>query len=506
MIANFLDYFYSDKYDNNIVIDNLSVKVLKTIVLKRINNLSSSTIPSELDCFEYIIEILARFFVEKDIYLDTNNCSNGIKLENFPMIDLSKVTVHFKTSGSSGEQKTIEKTLQNLVNESNVLKSQFPQLNGMNFISTTTPKHLFGFTFHFMLPLNSQGIINTKEISIPEDISIDNACLITTPSYLEKMKKYDNKPIVKPHYIFSAGAPLKSETFQYSRTIANNVVEIYGSTETGIVAHRENENSNFEIFKTVKVVPQQNSTIIETEFSTKTTFEINDKITLLKNNQIRIEGRTDRTFKIQEKRINAVEIETTLKQHKFISECYLTKIEDKLACLSVLNQDGQDYLYNNGIINLTKSLKKELRTNFEIIPQKWKFTDEIPTTRAGKIDKNEIENIFGLNLSIPLVVEKVIDKNCAKIRLYFYKNCNFFNGHFENFPIVPGVVQLFLAQYFSKKIFNIETSGQYKKIKFSNIIKPNKFIDLELELLSNSVSYKYVDENAKYSSGIIARK
>lgn len=505
MIADFLEYFYSDAYDNKVIIDTLTVKEVKSLVLERINNLSNSTVPSELGCFEFIIEILARIFVEKDINLNSTNTSTGQSLSEFPKIDLANIKINFKTSGSSGESKNITKTLQNLINESSELKTVFPQIKNKIFISTTTPKHLFGFTFQFMFALNSESTINTTGISIPEDITIDNSCLITTPSFLEKMQKYDNTPAVKPNCIFSAGSALKPDTFGFAKKISDNVIDIYGSTETGIIAYREDKNDLFKLFPSIKVTPSENSTTVETNFSQLSTVEINDKITLSENNHIKIIGRTDRTFKIQEKRIDAQDLERTLKNNPLINDCYITKVDDKLACLTVLSNFGLEYLFNNGMLNLTKKLKTELRRDSEIIPQKWRFTDEIPTTQSGKINKTEIENLFGLNLSIPLVTEKRIEANFAKIKLYFYKNCNFFNGHFDKFPIVPGVVQLFLAQYFGQKIFNIKASGQYRRIKFSNIIKPNNFIDLELELLSNKVSYKFVDENAKYSSGTIAR-
>lgn len=506
MIANFLDYFYTDSYDSKIIINDLTVKEVKKLVLDRINNLSNLTIPSKLCCFEFMIEILARIFVEKDIYLDKANTSGAVKLTEFPQIESKNIFIRFKTSGSSGKEKTITKTLQNLFYESEELKSTFPKIKELRFISTTTPKHLFGFVFHFMLPLNSGMVINTDEITIPEDISIENSCLITTPSFLEKMQKYDNKPVVNPNYIFSAGAALKSEVFGFARTIADNVVDIYGSTETGIIAHREHENNNFKLFNNIKISPNKSSTTIETAFSFVSPVQINDKLTLLENGSIKIEGRTDRTFKIQEKRIDANDLENLLNEHNFIQNCYITKHGEKLACLAVLNNTGLEYFYNNGFVNLTKMFKSELRKHSEIIPQIWKFLDEIPTTSAGKVDKQEIENILGLNLSIPLIIKKDINTNFAKIKLYFYKNCNFFQGHFDGFPIVAGVVQLFLAQYFAQKLFKIKPSGQYRKIKFSNIIKPEKFIDLELELLSNNISYKFVDRETKYSSGTIARK
>ncbi len=504
MIANFLDYFYSNIYDDRVIINDLTVKDLKKLVLHKIQTLSEDTVPIELDCFEFIIEILARIFVEKEIQLEKKNLAKAKPITEFPHIDPEKVFIHFKTSGSSGEKKTTKKSLQNLFDESDDLKSEFEFSQDLTFISTTTPKHLFGFTFHFMLALNCAKLC-TDEISTPQDINTPNACLITTPSFLEKMQKYNDVPAIKPHYIFSAGTALKPDVFKFTRNISDKVIEIYGSTETGIIAHRNSENDKFELFKSIKIEPKEDTTLVHTTFSAVSPVIINDKLTL-NNNKIKIEGRTDRTFKIQEKRVNAQELETILNNSDFIDDCYIFQHKDKLACLAVLTTEGQDYFYKNGIVELTKKLKSTLKNSFEIIPQKWKFTDEIPKTKSGKIDKPEIENIFGLNLSIPYIVKKELTKDSAKIKLFFYRNCNFFKGHFDNYPLVPGVVQLYLAQYFSKNLFNIELSGQYRKLKFSNIIKPDKFIDLELELLSNSISYKFVDETSKYSSGILGKK
>lgn len=504
MIANFLDYFYSDIYDERVIINDLTVKELKEMVLTKIQTLSENTIPAELNCLEFIIEILARIFVEEDIKLDETNKAKARTITEFPAVDPTKVFVLFKTSGSCGEKKTIKKSLQNLLNESKNLISEFEFPEDLTFISTTTPKHLFGFTFHFMLALNCAKLL-TDEITIPEDINTKNTCLITTPSFLEKMQKYNNTPVIKPSFIFSAGSALKPTVFKFAQDIADNVIDIYGSTETGIIAHRETSTENFKLFKSIQIEPKEDSTLVYTAYSAVSPVLINDKLTI-NNNKIKIEGRTDRTFKIQEKRVNAAEIEALLNKTSLIDDCYVFQHKDKLACLTVLSQKGQDYFYKNGVVELTKSLKSTIKNCFEIIPQKWKFTDEIPKTNSGKIDREEIEKLFGLNLSIPLIVEKQADSNSARIKLFFYRNCNFFKGHFDNFPLVPGVVQLYLAQYFSKKLFNTELCGQSRKLKFSNIIKPDKFIDLELELLSNSISYKFVDETHKYSSGILGKK
>ena len=53
-----------------------------------------------------------------------------------------------------------------------------------------------------------------------------------------------------------------------------------------------------------------------------------------------------------------------------------------------------------------KKLKQELKNKFEIVPQRWRFFDEIPKKENGKINKEFIEEIFNLNLSLPFVISR----------------------------------------------------------------------------------------------------
>ena len=511
MIADFLELFYTKDFDDKTILKNnaksYTVKELKYMVLNRIQTLSADVIPSKLSSFEFVIEILARIFVENEIFVFKENQSLAKDLTKFPKINPDKVFIKFQTSGSTGNKKIISKSLTNLIEESNILKKTFPFMSNLEFISTTTLKHLFGFSFHFMFPLNNLFIINTTPVLSPEDIFVNKSCLVTTPSFLGKLHKYNNIPQINPKLIISGGANLTSDVFLYTKKFSDKVIEIYGSTETGIIAYRTNSDECFKVFEGIKITSNQTCSTIDTKFSTFSPVIINDKITKKNNNQIIVEGRTDRTFKIQEKRINADEIENFINSHEFIDSCYVIKSGEKLACLTVLSDCGHNYFYKYGAVELIKVLKKHTRDFSEIIPQRWKFIDEIPVTDSGKVDISAVNDIFDLNISIPLVVEKNITSNYAKIKLYFYKNCNFFNGHFVHFPITPGVAQIYLAQYFSKKFFNtVFCSGHFKKIKFTNIIRPDMFIDLELELLENKISYKYCDENQVYSSGLLPLK
>lgn len=515
MIANFLDYFYNDKFDEKIVLKkndkNYSVKMLKNLVIERIkNNLLLPTNSKDFDNFAFVINFLAEIFTSKEIFIDEINNDKVIENANFngfTKLNLNEVIVNFYTSGTTGDKKVVKKSLENLFKESKTLQEQFPKFKELEFISTTTMHHLFGFTFHFMLPLNNGNIINTDTVSIPENIDVENSCLISTPSFIAKMAKYKNYPVKNPKLLITAGAELKEAVFKFAKEMATDVVEIYGSTETGVLAFRNSFDERFHIFKNVELDCHEDYAIVKTNFSQSSPVKIMDKIEKFSNNEILVKGRTDRVYKIQEKRISAVEIEKILNSSDFVKDSYVVKINDKLACLAVLTSVGQKFLFENDIVKLIKKLKSLVKTKYEIVPQKWKFLDEVPHTVNGKIDKKEIDYLFNLNLSFPVVIDKKFEDEKWTVSLYFYSNCNFFKGHFNGFHIVPGVVQLFYAQYYARKFFGVNcVAGQYRKIKFTNIIQPNKIINLELEQVKNGIGYKYVDEHCGYSSGILPIK
>lgn len=524
MTADFLKYFKSPEYDSKIVLkkdgESYSVFDIKKIIAPKaayLQTLNSSEIAiGECSNFDFIINFLSCVFAKKNIVFI--NSAGNLKIpditkfsaknfENFPdfnieAINPSEIMINMFTSGSSTTPKNIQKTLKNLIKEANDLKEELSIEENLEFIGTTTPNHLFGLVFYFILPLNSGCVINSNSISYPENLTIENACLITSPSFLEKMEKYNEKPYVKPLKIISAGAKFKEETLNYAKSISCEVIDIYGSTETGTIAYRRSAHEPLRLLKNIKIKPLLNGTEIETPYSFQPMQIIGDRIEVLANRQIKLLGRADRILKIQEKRLSAEEVENTLNKHEFLKKSYVLKNGEKLVCITVLNPAGIDFLINSGSVELIKILKNYLRKYFEILPQKWKFIDEIPKTQNGKIDKQKIEKLFNLNLSFPLVIEKKYCENSADIKLCFYRNCNFFKGHFDDYPILPGVVQLFYAQYFAKDAFGINcTASQIRRLKFAAIVYPDKIINLNLEISEDKIAFKYYDDKQTYSSG-----
>lgn len=519
------EFFTTDKYDNRIAVTdgvhNFTILDLKRLIASEMEFLKDkkeNIVIIAGDNFSFIIQFFASLFCDKSIYLITDktrlNCINfeydlledyvkqPTENPKFKNIDIRQPKINFYTSGSSGTPKIIKKSLHNLICEAEDIGKEFGfHEKNLTVVSTTTMCHLLGLTFHLMIPLCNGLIINTKNIAYPENIDKNNIILVSTPTFLNTIPKFDMPFKVPPEYIISAGSKLNEKTFEFLEK-KSDIIEIYGSTETGVMAHKTSSNNDFELFGNVNIKAHNDKIEVISDYFPEDMVILNDEIEL-NGRFLKIKNRTDRLLKIYEKRVSAEELETALKKHPFVDNCYIDKYKEKPVCLCALSEYGQDYLLKNSITDLTKTLKTHLKTHSEIVPQKWKYIDEIPMTISGKINRNLIKHIFSINISLPIILKRALSENAIDYKIYFYKQCNFFNGHFPELKLVPGVMQLYLAKEFANIHFNLSLGeGQWKRIKFSNIIESDSIVHLKLERNDKRVTYEFYTDTKKYSSGV----
>lgn len=403
----------------------------------------------------------------------------------------------FHTSGSTGEPKTIVKSKKCLLAESCDLVKFFNFSPDTIFVSTVSNEFMYGTTFTVMLPKALNCKVDSERVVYPEDIKdYEKFVFVSTPSFLEKLAKYNYTFKHKPEMIISAGAKLDDKIFEYLEKISKGVTEIYGSTEAGVIAYRQKHNAKLQFFENIKYI---NNTISSPYFD-EPELELNDELEFFEDGFI-VKGRNDRIVKIQEKRISLDEIERDLNKSNLVKKSYCLKLDDKLCSAIILNNEGEKLLENFGKLELVKAIKKSAPLNI-ITPKKWRFLTNLPTNERGKIDGARVKEWFNTNVTYPNIIKLENDGLNAEISLIFPKNSNFFKGHFPYFPILPGVVQLFFAKEFARDIFNLNFVPQkVKKVKFSSIIKPEMKVKLILTKNENSIDYKYIDDEKTFSSG-----
>ena len=91
-----------------------------------------------------------------------------------------------------------------------------------------------------------------------------------------------------------------------------------------------------------------------------------------------------------------------------------------------------------------------------------------------------------------------------KIKFFIDKDLPYFDGHFDNFKLLPAVAQIKIIIDISKNIFSKDIIvTKLLKIKFTNMIFPNSNIIIEGIYANSILSFKIYDEDKKYSDGKI---
>ena len=322
-------------------------------------------------------------------------------------IDLGAVKLVLFTSGSSGTPKAIHKTLQQLdIEIAELSKNWQSMLTGSRVHSTVSHQHIYGLLFRILWPLCSSVPFSRFNLEYPEQIishADSQMVLVSSPALLKRLSEEQSaKPLVG---VFSSGGPLPLEAAQQARTLFGELpIEVFGSTETGGIAYRQQVNAQtpWQLFSCIKAELNQENCIklLSPYIDRDNWYQTADECEMVSDNQFILKGRTDRIIKIEEKRISLVEVEKRLEQLSWINECAVIPFEEPnrliLASVIVLSDEGKQMLNSVGKGKFWLLLRNELRKWLEpiAVPRRFRVVEEIPLNSQGKRLTPQIEQII----------------------------------------------------------------------------------------------------------------
>lgn len=327
--------------------------------------------------------------------------------DNLPAIELAAIQLTLFTSGSSGTPKAINKTLEHLDIETAQLDKNWGELiKGNRVHSTVSHQHIYGLLFRILWPLCSGVPFARNNLEYPEQIlshSNKNCVLISSPALLKRLKHETNTAQFAG--VFSSGGPLPTESAHQSRNLLGHLpIEVFGSTETGGIAFRQQESAQtpWQLFDCIEASLNSENCIklLSPYIDNNNWYQTADECEMVSENQFILKGRTDRVIKIEEKRVSLVEVEKRLEQLPWISECVVIPFEEPerliLASVLVLSEDGQATLTTMSKGKFWLMLRSELRKWLEpiAIPRKYRIVDEIPLNSQGKRLTSHIEQLI----------------------------------------------------------------------------------------------------------------
>jgi len=396
------------------------------------------------------------------------------------------------------------------------------QLKSAPVLSTVSHQHIYGLLTRLLWPLATNRLIIDGLLRFPHEVSdqlqkYPQACLISSPAFLKRaghvvdFPNANNKTIV-----FSSGGPLSAATSMEIQARGSvSVVEIFGSTETGGIAFREQKSDKANIPWTrlprVEVrAPEGILEILSPHMGGDDWWKTQDRATI-DGAGFTMQGRADRLVKVEEKRVHLDDIETFLTASPLVNDAHALVLEQKssqLCAVVVPSDDGWDIISSQGREDFCKGLKSHLAKRFEAVtfPRRWRFVKKIPTNAQGKRQFTRIESLFNddeISSNLPEVTDSTAVQAGEDVTISFYvpPALPTLQGHFPEQPIVAGVVQLHWADHFARQHFGlIETSYKMNQIKFKKVMKPNAHYQLKLNL-GASVKFEFRGDENIYASG-----
>lgn len=338
-------------------------------------------------------------FNKKPIDLNTNDLFEN-KINDF----LFTTDIIFFTSGSTGKPKKIIKKLKHLVNEVNILNNFFKLDKKQIVTSSVHHQHLYGFIFYFLWPaligrpIYSQRIELSEELAQLSDIS-HPFIFISSPALLSRLTFEEDLSKIT---CFSAGSLLKNEVaLSLTKHLQLTINEILGSSETGIIAWRQQLNDPlWQCFDDVQITQNKDQTLrVYADSFLEPFIDTDDIIKLIKSNQFILQGRKGRIVKLEDKRLSLTELEDKLKAHTWVDDCYALKLEksrEYIGVFIVLSPSGKQQKEHINALAFNNTLRHFLSHWFEkiLLPKSFRYGDEIPVNAQSKINCEAILQLF----------------------------------------------------------------------------------------------------------------
>lgn len=325
---------------------------------------------------------------------------------SFPAIP-PEAHVELFTSGSTGQPKRILKSIHALDREAALLSTRFAErLTGSRVVASVVPQHLYGLTFRIFLPMALSLPLHASLIHYAEQLAaLDHQhryAFISSPAFLKRLDPHLTPPPLA--LLLSAGGALPwRDAAQAAEWLKVWPDEIYGSTETGVIAwrYRQQEAVSWLPFPGVHFSAEDDALRLFSPLIADANGHVIDDILHFEpDGRFHLTGRRGRVVKIEEKRISLQEVERRLLMLEGIRDAAALPLtrggRQCVGVLLVLNDDARQRWQNGGAKALELAWRRALRPWLEpvAVPRHWRVIDDIPVNSMNKRVYAQLQEIF----------------------------------------------------------------------------------------------------------------
>ena len=437
------------------------------------------------------------------------------------------VALALYTSGSTGQPVEFSKTFAQLDAELAVHHQLWPLNPDSCVIAQVSHQHIYGLMTAVLHPLCSGVPFSGEDCHYPEQLAarITEAgqagltpTLVSSPPQLARLPEHIQWTALPTlQRVFSSGAPLaKAHASRAEALLDAEVIEIYGSTETGGIAQRRQTRTDaWRALHDVELSFEGECLALRSPFLAEPGqwWQQPDRVSGTPE-RFQLLGREDRLVKIGGKRVALDHIERLIAGHASVitARCVeLGRKDGRLGCILVMEESSIP-LEHPQRLELIRQLRVRLTDHLEqvTIPRYWRFVESLPCNAQGKLDRSLISRLFEdlQDNRKPrwLGTNQLDDKGCS-IALEVPERLIFLDGHFDQFPIVPGVVIVQWVVELAERSFGAlgEFSG-CEQLKFQLPLRPGLRFRLELTRREDGIAFAFHSHEGRHANGRVTFK
>lgn len=430
------------------------------------------------------------------------------------------------TSGSTGAPKGIPKALRQIDDEVAALEQQWGgDLGAAVIAGTVSQQHVYGLYFLVCWPLAAGRAFWRRPFVDPLIMAhtlsqYAAAAWVMSPAHLHRLTAEMPWAQVRDttRAVFSSGGPLgPNGAREIYEGLGRFPYEVLGSSETGGIAWRQQADAtaSWAPLPGVEVrLDEGGALAVKSPWLDDENWYVTaDQATMHDSSGFTLGARLDRIVKLEGKRVSLPETEAALDLHSWVEQCRVVVVQRRrqvLGAALVLSAEGLKQHEVQGHHRFTREMRRYLGDHVAsaATPRVWRVTGELPRNSQGKIRQQAVQVLFAAH-KLPPILSREDFKNGCRLSLLVAPENPYFEGHFEDVSVLPGVVQLLWAQQFAEQL--LELSGRFdgmRKIKFRDLVFPEQALNLLLEYEADSgqLKFQYDSDKGRYSQGILLYK
>ena len=310
-------------------------------------------------------------------------------------IDPQQIVAIGFTSGSTGQPKANTKRWRDFEigtrHNAQLLMRTIGLSEGevASIVATVPAQHMYGIEMSVLLPLLGPFAVHAGKPFFPADIAAALAqtpsprVLVTTPIHLRNLLLADT-PLPDVAAIVSATAPLAADIAALAeQRFAAPVIELFGSTETCVIAHRRSASEDaWRIYDGVTLRPQPDGTLVEADHIAHPVV-LQDVIELLPEQRFALRGRNADLLEIAGKRASLGDLTRRLLAVPGVDDGVVFQLDEceagvrRIAALVVAP--------SRNVVDILDALRRQVDPVF--LPRPLRRIERLPRNETGKLPR-----------------------------------------------------------------------------------------------------------------------